>query len=80
MFLKSIKTRNIKKNFSTIGQLCLITLSLIPWTKEKFENSLKAYYCGFEKKSIITSAIGAFVLGSGMTLCGAVSRKFYIML
>ncbi|CAD5124400.1 DgyrCDS12685 [Dimorphilus gyrociliatus] len=54
-----------------VGQIVLIVLSLLPWTKDKFSTALKAYYCGFQNKSILTSAIGAFVLGSGMTICGA---------
>lgn len=61
MFLSAVAT----------GQLGLVVLSVLPPTKEKFNRALKAYLGCFFEKSLLTSAIGAFVLGAGMTISGA---------
>ena len=56
------------------GQLVFCILSVIPKTKEYFQIALRAYVGCFSEKGIITSVIGAFMLGVGMTLAGAVSN------
>lgn len=48
-------------------------LSVIPLTKTLFEEAVLEYIACFSHKGIFTSAIGAFALGVGMTLSGAVS-------
>ncbi|KAL5019918.1 hypothetical protein ScPMuIL_002810 [Solemya velum] len=52
------------------GQLCLALLSVLPWAKGRFQTASEEYAKCFSDKSILTSAIGAFVLGCGMTLAG----------
>ena len=48
-------------------------LSVIPKTKEYFQSAVRAYAGCFSDKGIVTSILGAFMLGAGMTLAGAVS-------
>ena len=52
--------------------LCLAILSLLPPTRAKFSRSCEAYVACLTSKGILTSSIGPFVLGVGMTLSGAV--------
>lgn len=52
-------------------------LSLIPATKGKFEDASKEFISCFTDKGILSSALGAFVLGSGMSLCGGVSFDIF---
>ena len=56
-----------------LGQLIFCILSVIPKTKEYFQAAVRAYVGCFSDKGIITSGLGTFVLGVGMTLSGAVS-------
>ena len=51
----------------------MAVLSLVPWTKERFQKSVAAFTCGFDAKGLLTTTIGPFILGAGMTLAGAVS-------
>ncbi|CAC5359095.1 unnamed protein product [Mytilus coruscus] len=53
------------------GQLCFVILSIIPPVKEKFVHALEEYTSCFSQKTLFTSALGAFILGIGMALCGA---------
>ena len=54
------------------GQIIFSILSLLPPTKKMFQEALLEFVACFAHKGILTSAIGAFVLGVGLTLCGAV--------
>ena len=52
----------------------MAVLSLLPKFKSQFHESLEAFgACFAEKKGLLTSTLGPFMLGSGMTLSGAVS-------
>lgn len=51
-------------------------LSMLPFTKELFKQAVLEYVACFSQKGILTSAIGAFTLGVGMTLSGAVSIRY----
>lgn len=77
---KAIRTQMVFETFIMLkmflsavasGQICLSILSLLPWTKSKFTKAFDAYTESFDEKGVLTSAIGAFALGSGMTLSGA---------
>ncbi|KAJ8311651.1 hypothetical protein KUTeg_011006 [Tegillarca granosa] len=77
---KAIRTQMVFETFIMLkmflsavasGQICLSILSLLPWTKSKFTEAFDAYTESFDEKGVLTSAIGAFALGSGMTLSGA---------
>ena len=54
------------------GQLTLCILSVLPRTKEMFSHSLDVFQATFSDKGILTSCVGPFTLGVGMTLAGAV--------
>jgi hypothetical protein len=49
--------------------------SVIPWCKDKFQKAMDAFGGCFEEKGILTSIVGPFILGMGMTLSGAVSNN-----
>ncbi|CAH1799204.1 unnamed protein product [Owenia fusiformis] len=54
------------------GQLCMAALSVLPFTKQKFNLSIDAYTgCFKETKGLLTSSVGPFLLGAGMALAGA---------
>ena len=55
------------------GQACLALLSLIPATKDKFDKASQEFMACFNNRGILSSLLGAFMLGVGMTLSGAVS-------
>ena len=59
--------------FVCIGQLCLVLMSVLPWTKVIWQEAMDGYHGGFTEKGILTSMLGPFILGAGMTLSGAVS-------
>ncbi|XP_048750778.1 UPF0394 inner membrane protein YeeE-like isoform X2 [Ostrea edulis] len=76
---KSIRDQMVFENFimlkmflaaEAFGQISMSILSLIPATKGKFEDASKEFISCFTDKGILSSALGAFVLGSGMSLCG----------
>ncbi|XP_053387465.1 UPF0394 inner membrane protein YeeE-like isoform X2 [Mercenaria mercenaria] len=53
------------------GQIVFSVLSVLPATKEIFQEAVIEYVACFNSKGILTSAVGAFILGCGMTLSGA---------
>ncbi|XP_013406129.1 uncharacterized protein LOC106170705 [Lingula anatina] len=61
MFLSAVAT----------GQICLGIFYLIPQLKERFHKTMTAYTDVFATKGVLTSILGAFTLGVGMTLSGA---------
>ncbi|XP_078329397.1 thiosulfate transporter TsuA-like isoform X2 [Crassostrea virginica] len=61
MFLSAVAT----------GQACLALLSLIPATKDKFDKASQEFMACFNNRGILSSLLGAFMLGVGMTLSGA---------
>ncbi|XP_025084332.1 uncharacterized protein LOC112558218 [Pomacea canaliculata] len=61
MFLTAVAT----------GHLVLGVMSLIPICKSRLELAEEEYLCCLKKKGIITSCLGPFLLGVGMTLAGA---------
>lgn len=48
-------------------------LSLLPATKDRFDSASKEFVSCFKDRGIFSSALGAFLLGVGMSLSGAVS-------
>lgn len=48
-------------------------LSLIPATKDSFDRASQEFVSCFNERGIFSSALGAFLLGVGMSLSGAVS-------
>lgn len=77
---KTIRDQMVFKSFimlkmflaaTATGQLVFCILSVIPKTKEYFQAAVKAYVGCFSDKGIITSGLGTFILGIGMTLAGA---------
>lgn len=55
------------------GQVCMALLSLIPATKDSFHRASQEFVSCFNDRGIFSSALGAFLLGVGMSLSGAVS-------
>lgn len=53
------------------GQIVFSVLSVLPQTKQVFQDAVLEYVACFSSKGILTSALGAFTLGCGMTLSGA---------
>ncbi|XP_041356163.1 uncharacterized protein LOC121373552 [Gigantopelta aegis] len=53
------------------GQLFLALMSVIPYTKEKFNNVVDNFMVTFDDKGILTSILGPFILGVGMTISGS---------
>jgi len=53
------------------GQIVLCVLSVLPPTKQHFEDAIQEYVATFTDKGVLTSTIGAFILGIGLTLSGA---------
>lgn len=48
-------------------------LSLLPATKDRFHSASQEFVSCFDDRGIFSSALGAFLLGVGMSLSGAVS-------
>ncbi|XP_067653437.1 thiosulfate transporter TsuA-like [Haliotis asinina] len=53
------------------GQLFLAILSVVPVTKYRFELASSEFVQCFVDKGLLTSSVGPFILGAGMTLSGA---------
>ncbi|KAL4216749.1 hypothetical protein ACF0H5_024472 [Mactra antiquata] len=77
---KAIRNQMVFENFIMLkmflsavftGQLIFCVLSILPQTKQLFQEAVLEYIACFNSKGIITSGIGAIVLGAGMTLAGA---------
>ncbi|XP_062613538.1 thiosulfate transporter TsuA-like isoform X1 [Saccostrea cucullata] len=77
---KSIRDQMVFQNFIMLkmflsavvtGQLCMAILSIVPATKQKFEEASKDFVSCFTDKGFLSSAVGPFLLGIGMSLCGA---------
>ncbi|XP_052785404.1 UPF0394 inner membrane protein YeeE-like isoform X1 [Mya arenaria] len=77
---KSIRSQMVFETFIMLkmflaavctGQIIFSVISVLPATKKLFEEAVLEYIACFTHKGIVTSAIGAFVLGCGMTLSGA---------
>lgn len=60
--------------FFFTGQFCLLIMSYIPQTKPHIEAARKTYNKSFTHKGVISTIIGAFILGAGMAVGGAVSQ------
>lgn len=68
--------------FYTTGQITLSILSIIPRTKHYFEKSCEHFVDCFAYKGVLSTILGSFTFGVGMSLCGAVSTmhiKAYIV-
>ncbi|XP_071814222.1 thiosulfate transporter TsuA-like isoform X2 [Apostichopus japonicus] len=61
MFLSAVAT----------GLLCLATLSVLPFTKNAFENARIEYLGCLTTKGVLMASIGGALLGAGMALSGA---------
>lgn len=61
MFLSAVAT----------GLLCLGALSILPFTKQSFENARQEYVSCLTTKGVLTATIGGMLLGAGMALSGA---------
>lgn len=59
--------------FNTTGQITLSILSIIPRTKRYFEDSCDQFVACFAYKGVLSTILGSFTFGVGMSLCGAVS-------
>lgn len=68
MFLSAVAT----------GLFCLATLSVLPWTKNAFENARIEYLGCLTTKGVLMASIGGVLLGVGMALSGAVSLRSLI--
>ena len=64
--------------FFVPGQLCFLILSYIPQTKPHITAARKTYIKSFTHKGVISTLLGAFILGSGMAVGGAVSLVIII--
>ncbi|KAK2167553.1 hypothetical protein LSH36_26g03010 [Paralvinella palmiformis] len=53
------------------GQVVIALLSVLPWCKTKFEKAMDNFACCLGDKGILTSLLGPFILGMGMTLSGS---------
>lgn len=62
------------------GQLFLAIISIIPATKNAFDEAVQNFAGCFCNKGILTSAVGPFILGCGMTVSGAVSLISYFLI
>lgn len=60
--------------FITTAQIALSILSIIPRTKLYFEKSCDNFVACFEQKGVLSTVLGSFTFGVGMSLCGAVSK------
>lgn len=77
---KSIRDQMVFNNFImlkmflsavAIGQVCMAILSLLPATKDRFQSASQEFVSCFDDRGIFSSALGAFLLGVGMSLSGA---------
>lgn len=59
--------------FYTTGQITLSILSIIPRTKHYFDESCDQFVACFAYKGVLSTILGSFTFGVGMSLCGAVS-------
>lgn len=53
------------------GQITLSILSIIPRTKHYFEESCDHFVACFAYKGVLSTILGSFTFGVGMSLCGA---------
>ncbi|XP_060066042.1 UPF0394 inner membrane protein YeeE-like [Ylistrum balloti] len=53
------------------GQLCFVVLTAIPKTRPYMDNAMRDFICCFSEKGILTSILGPFILGIGMTMAGS---------
>eukprot|EP00105_Crassostrea_gigas_P021127 XP_011440155.1 PREDICTED: uncharacterized protein LOC105337220 [Crassostrea gigas] len=53
------------------GQITLSILSIIPRTKRYFEESCDQFVACFVQKGVLSTILGSFTFGVGMSLCGA---------
>ena len=56
-----------------LGAVVFSLLSALPLTKRFFEKINSSFHSGLEGQYIVKTAVGATILGAGMTLCGSVS-------
>ena len=56
------------------GQLVMVIASIAPGLKDNFERAMSTYASTFCVKGVLTSTLGPFLLGAGMTISGAVSK------
>lgn len=68
-----MKISNVLVFFYTTGQITLSILSIIPRTKHYFEESCDHFVACFAYKGVLSTILGSFTFGVGMSLCGAVS-------
>ena len=64
--------------YFVLGQVVIALLSVIPMCKLKVKKAMEAFGSCLEDKGILTSLLGPFILGMGMTLSGAVSNLYKI--
>ncbi len=51
----------------------MVLLSVMPGASERFRRAKDGYACVLGVKGVLTSTVGPFMLGAGMTLAGSVS-------
>ena len=50
-------------------------MSVLPSTRRLFTDTLERFKCALSNSGLLTSILGPFILGIGMTLSGSVSSR-----
>ncbi|XP_061185280.1 thiosulfate transporter TsuA-like [Saccostrea echinata] len=77
---KSVRNQMVFESFTMLkmflsavaaGQIVLSIISVIPKTKQYFERASEQFVACFVQKGILSTVLGSFIFGVGMSLCGA---------
>lgn len=77
---RSVRDQMVFENFTMLkmfftavatGQITLSILSIIPRTKHYFDESCDQFVACFAYKGVLSTILGSFTFGVGMSLCGA---------
>lgn len=77
---RSVRDQMVFENFTMLkmfftavatGQITLSILSIIPRTKHYFDESCDQFVACFAQKGVLSTILGSFTFGVGMSLCGA---------
>lgn len=77
---KSVRDQMVFESFTMLkmfftavatAQIALSILSIIPRTKRYFEKSCDNFVACFAQKGVLSTILGSFTFGVGMSLCGA---------
>ncbi|XP_022303364.2 thiosulfate transporter TsuA-like [Crassostrea virginica] len=70
MFLSAVAT----------GQIALSIISVIPKTRHYFDRSCENFVACFNQKGLLSTIVGSFTFGVGMSLCGACPAMVFAQL